>query len=160
MYRGTLRMVLGLAVLALAGLGGPGTAGEEKGHKHGGPMMACARACADCTLECESCARHCAMLVLKGEKKHFHTMATCIDCGDICAVAGRVVARGGPMSATICDSCARACDDCGKACETSGPADEHMKRCAKACRVCAKACREMLKHTGHHDHDKTKVKGG
>ena len=157
MYRNACRVILGLAVLALAGLAGPATGGEEKGHKHGGPMAASARACAHCMLECESCARHCAMLVAKGEKKHIHTLGTCADCGDICGVAAKVVARGGPISVPICRSCATACDICGKACETVGPDDEHMKRCAKACRDCAKACRDMIKHAGHEHKEKAKT---
>jgi hypothetical protein len=100
-------------------------------------------------MECESCAKHCAGLLAKGEKKHLKTLGTCADCGDFCALAARVVSRRGPLVATTCEACAKACDVCGKACEENGGSDEHMKRCAKECRACEKACREMLAHIGH-----------
>jgi hypothetical protein len=112
-------------------------------------MHKCAKACADCMLECDSCAHHCAKLVLKGEKKHARTMATCVDCGTVCGAAAQIVARHGPLAVTICESCAKSCDTCGKACREVGPDDDHMKRCAKACEDCAKACRDMIRHAGH-----------
>jgi hypothetical protein len=126
---------------------------DHKGHMHDKHFDHCAKECARCMLECESCARHCADLLSKGDKKHFKTLGTCADCGDFCALAARIVARRGPTAVTTCEACAKVCDICAKACEEY-PNDEHMKRCAKACRDCAKACREMVKHAGHHhDHD-------
>jgi hypothetical protein len=119
---------------------------EAKHEAHG--IHHCAHECARCMLECESCARHCADMVRRGEVKHEKTLGTCADCGDVCAVAAKVVARQGPMATTICEACATACETCAKACEEF-PADEHMKRCAKACRDCGKACREMIKHAHH-----------
>jgi hypothetical protein len=154
----TRRIVLGalLAVaLVVAGRHGQAVLAGDKDHKEHEQFHKCAKACAHCMLECESCARHCAHLVAGGEKKHARTLATCTDCGDFCALAAKVVARQGPTAGTTCEACAKVCDVCGKACEEVGPRDEHMKRCARECRECARACREMVKHLGHH-HDKGK----
>jgi hypothetical protein len=113
----------------------------------------CAHECARCMLECESCARHCADMLRRGDSKHEKTLGTCADCGDICGVAAKSVARRGPMATTICEACATVCDRCASACEEF-PTDEHMKKCGKACRDCGKACREMIKHGGEHEGSK------
>jgi hypothetical protein len=136
-----------LTALALAGLSLLGARADTKpaDDPHHGHFMECARACADCMRECESCAHHCANLLADGKKDHFRSMALCIDCGDACAVAGKLAARGGPLAGPICEACAKACDVCGDECKRF-PDDEHMTKCAKACVDCAKACRDMLKH--------------
>jgi hypothetical protein len=118
---------------------------KSSGHEHKAHFDACAKACADCMRECESCARHCAEQLAAGNKEHGRTLGACADCADVCASAAKIVARQGPLSAAICESCAKVCDECGAACEKFSD-DAHMKRCAKECRDCAKACREMLKH--------------
>jgi len=107
-------------------------------------MDACMKACARCAKECESCFTHCTNLVAEGKKEHLRTLRTCNDCGDMCAMAGKLVARGGPFMNAMCEACAKACDGCGAECAKS-PHDEHMTRCADACKDCAKACREMVK---------------
>jgi hypothetical protein len=142
-----MAVALGVAALALA-LGGARAQEDKKGHMHK-HFEKCAKACAVCMLECESCATHCGGLVLKGEKKHVLTLRTCLDCAEVCASAAKIVARQGPASVLVCESCAKVCDQCGAVCEKLGPDDEHMKRCAKACRDCARECREMIKHAGH-----------
>jgi hypothetical protein len=142
------RIIVSVGMLAALAFALPtgSTAPPEPKHHEG--IDACARACAHCMLECESCARHCADMIVKGEKKHEKTLGTCADCGDLCAVAGKIVARKGPFMVTACEACAKACEDCGKACAEFA-SDEHMQKCAKACRDCAKACRDMIKHAGH-----------
>jgi hypothetical protein len=150
MYRALMLGVGVVAVLALAGLGGLGAPADDRQpgspHAHG-EFEKCARACADCQLECESCFAHCSHLVAEGRKEHVRTMHTCNDCGDFCALAAKITARHGPMSVTTCEACAKVCDVCLGACEKF-PEDEHMKACAKSCRDCAKACREMIEHAG------------
>lgn len=138
------RHLLGLLALAAFAVA-PGYGDENKHHAH---FAACAKACADCQNSCASCQAHCANLVADGKKEHLATMQLCADCTDVCAAAAKIVSRGGPMAALICEPCAKACDVCGAACEKH-PNDEHMKACARSCRECAKACREMLKHVGH-----------
>ena len=125
----------------------PAKKSEKSDDHHGRHFDTCAKACADCQLECHSCDHHCEDLVAAGKKEHVKTMKLCADCGDICAVAANIVARHGTLSATVCDACAKACDECGKACAQFTD-DEHMKKCADECKKCATACREMVKHAG------------
>lgn len=120
----------------------------ETGHeKHAAHFDACAKACADCQIECHKCSHHCAMLTADGKKDHIETLRFCVDCGDICASAANIMARRGILAATVCRSCIEACEKCAKACEKF-PDDKHMKACADECKKCAKACREMLEHIG------------
>jgi hypothetical protein len=123
---------------------------EHHGHAHD-VMEECAEECSECARECSSCAAHCAKLLAAGNKEHRKTLATCLDCADICNVAAVIVSRRGPFNELICKACADACAKCGKACEAF-PKDKHMARCARACRECEKECRKMLKH-GHGEHE-------
>jgi hypothetical protein len=146
-------LTLGAVAVALAGFGAlrlP-AADEPKGHEHtqhmSSEMEKCLKECVRCAKECESCFQHCVGLVAQGKKEHVHTLRTCIDCADYCALAAKVISRHGAIVDPICDACAKACDTCGAACEKH-PTDEHMKRCAEACKDCAKACRAMVKASG------------
>ncbi len=137
---------LGISVALLMALAcGSGQADE---HKHAGHMEECAKACALCMRECESCSDHCARLLASGKIEHLATLQTCTDCADICATAAKITSRHGPMAVTICEACAKSCDTCGAACQKNAT-DKHMQECANACRTCALACREMIKHIGH-----------
>lgn len=124
-----------------------GRKSEKREDHHGLHFDRCAKACADCQIECHSCQNHCADLVAEGKKDHVKTMKLCADCGDLCAVAASIVARHGTLSTTVCEACAKACDECGKACSQFAD-DEHMKKCAQECKKCAAECREMIKHAG------------
>ena len=132
--------------MAVALVGGRLAADEPHQH-HMAEMDKCLKACADCAKECESCFRHCTMMVTQGKKEHVRTLRTCVDCGDLCALAAKLTARQGAFMGLTCEACAKACDGCGAECDKH-PNDEHMKRCAKACRECAKACREMVEMIG------------
>jgi hypothetical protein len=142
-----LLLVVFAALVGLVALAGV-EARADVDHPHGEQLMACAKACVDCQLQCSTCLDHCAGLLADGKKEHAKTMRTCADCADCCALAAKVTARGGPFAATACDACAKCCDDCAAACEKF-PDDKHMAGCAKSCRDCAKACREMIKHLSH-----------
>jgi hypothetical protein len=113
-----------------------------KHHEH---FMACAKACAACQLECDSCFAHCKHLVGEGKKEHATSVQTCVDCSEFCSLAAKLAARHSPFAIAACEGCAKACDGCAAECEKFKD-DEHMARCAKECRACAKACREMLEH--------------
>ncbi len=153
MNRRQLMGTLGAGGVALFAAGTASAAQRDQG-AHGEHFDMCAKACADCQIECQSCNHHCAQLLAEGQKQHLQTMKLCADCGDVCAAAANIVARHGALSAAICESCAKACDECGKACEKF-PDDKHMKACAEECKKCAKACREMMKHVGaHHAEEK------
>lgn len=71
-------------------------------------------------------------------------ISCCIACSEICAVVGRLTARGCctkefyEFCAKICDNCAEECgkmdDDYSKACSAAA------KKCAECCRKCQKDC--------------------
>jgi hypothetical protein len=139
-----------LAVVGVAAFAIPSTAEDRKTTVDPQKYWDCAKACDDCARLCTACATHCAQLVADGKKEHMHTLQTCQDCASICTAAGKVTARSGPFSHTICAACADACKACAAACDHHA-ADPIMKHCADECRTCEKACRAMLTHIGHHD---------
>ncbi len=119
----------------------------SKANEHHAVMEQCAKACTDCMRACNTCERHCLEMVAQGKKEHKDTVLSCGDCAAVCAVAAKIVGKGGPYAAQICDACAKVCEQCAIACEKH-PQDEHMKQCAKACRDCQKACQDMVAHAG------------
>ena len=131
---------LGLAMFLFAT-----SSGSAADDKHHAAYEACAKACNECQRVCDACSTHCATLVAEGKKDHLTTLKECQDCATYCSAAAQIVARGGPHSALICESCAKACDQCAKACEKF-PDDKHMKACAEECRKCQKECEAMVKH--------------
>jgi hypothetical protein len=148
LWRSAMRRIhAGLAVglvLALASVGGAEDQPAAP-HVHRSPVMQkCLDACLACANQCASCFVHCTNLVASGKKEHLATMKSCLDCGDLCVVAAKIISRDGALVVAACEGCAKACDACATECEKF-PSDEHMAACAKACRDCAKACREMVK---------------
>jgi hypothetical protein len=147
----TLKFVsLGVVAFAICGLMAFAQQGQtpEKMADHmerNATMQECARACSDCQRACDICAAHSTDMRQDGKKEHVTTSATCRDCATICSAAAQIVARGGPLSGLICESCASACGRCAAACETL-PGDEHMKSCAEQCRKCEKACKKVMDH--------------
>jgi hypothetical protein len=133
-----LLMVLALGVFAL-----PVNPAQAQHHKEA--FAKCAKACADCQVECDACFSHCKDLLTAGKKEHATTLQMCVDCAECCTLAAKLTARGSPFAGNACETCAKCCDECAAACEKFKD-DEHMARCAKVCRTCAAECREMLKH--------------
>jgi hypothetical protein len=136
------KISFGLVLLGLLALAQPSSSEDKPAHHE--TMQACAKACSDCQRECDMCTMHCSTLLAEGQKEHVTPLRSCQDCATICAAAAQIVARVGPYSGLICESCAKACDHCAKACDKF-PKDAHMKRCAEECRKCQKACEEMAK---------------
>ena len=120
----------GFATLAAVG---PAVAQEKKDDHHA-HFTKCARACADCQLQCDTCFSHCKDLLAQGKKEHEKTTQLCVDCADCCKLAATLTARMSPLSAEACEKFKD---------------DKHMADCAKSCRDCAKACREMIQHLKH-----------
>lgn len=118
---------------------------DEHEMHHAAHFMACAKACVECQLHCDSCFKHCLAKLTEGNKEHAKTVQSCVDCADHCKLAAALSARMSPYAKFACDGCAKTCDECAAACEKF-PDDKHMAACAKSCRDCAKACREMVKH--------------
>jgi len=136
-------MAAALAVIVLS------TAGQAVSaeHEHAEHFTKCAKVCANCQVECDSCFKHCLDLVAGGKKEHAATAQLCVDCAECCKTCSTLCARQSPLSRPMLECCAKCCDDCAAACEKF-PDDKHMATCAKSCRDCAKECREMLKHLG------------
>ena len=132
-----------LAVAVIASLGQSARAQ----HEHDEHLTKCAKVCADCQVQCDSCFKHCLDLVAGGKKEHAKTAQLCVDCGECCKACATLCARQSPLARPMLECCAKCCDECAAACEKS-PDDKHMAACAKSCRDCAKECREMLKHLG------------
>lgn len=133
-----------LAVAFLAPFG-PSVPTQSEHAEH---YLKCAKACADCQIQCDSCFKYCLTLVTDGKKEHAKTVQLCADCGECCKTCSTLCAREGTLARHMQECCAKCCDECATACEaTSG--DEHMATCAKSCRDCAKSCREMFKQLGN-----------
>jgi hypothetical protein len=137
--------VLGAGAAGLTAFAGSGVSADEPHGKHAEHFNQCAKACAECLLDCDSCYHHCAGLVVEGHKDHAKTMKLCVDCGEICSAAAKLAARQSVLATILCEACAKACDECKAACEKY-PDDKIMAKCAKACHDCADACREMIKN--------------
>jgi hypothetical protein len=132
-----------LAVAVIAPLGSLARAQ----HEHAEHFMECSKACADCQLQCDSCFKHCLMLLAGGKKEHATTAQLCADCAECCKTCSTLCARQSPLARLMLESCAKCCDECAAACGKF-PDDKHMADCAKSCRDCAKECRELLAHLG------------
>jgi hypothetical protein len=142
------RDVLGLLALAAALAAGAARADDRpKAGGKGVPYEECIKECVRCAADCARCYHHCVRMTEEGHKGHARTLQTCNDCGDVCALAARVMMRQGPLSAAVCEGCARACEECGRECDRH-PDDEVMRRCAQACKDCARACRDMVRQAG------------
>ena len=70
-----------------------------------------------------------------------------LDCADVCAATGKVLAR--PTSDTaliraLVEVCRDASVRCAEECEKHAEMHEHCRVCAKACRRCEQACSALL----------------
>jgi hypothetical protein len=132
---------LTVAVLTPLGL----SAGAE--HEPAEHFLKCAKACADCQLQCDSCFSHCLKLLADGKKDHAKSAQLCADCPECCKSCSTLSARQSLLARPMVECCAMCCDECAAACGKF-PDDGHMAACATACRECAQECRELLKHVG------------
>jgi hypothetical protein len=134
------------AALAVAVVAPLGTSARAQ-HEHNEHFLKCARACADCQLQCDSCFTHCLTLLADGQKDHAKAAQLCADCPECCKACSTLCARQSPLARHMLECCATCCDECAAACGKF-PDDKHMAACATSCRECAKECRELLKHLG------------
>lgn len=141
MVRSLSIVFIGLAVAAFS----PSAAVAAEHGEHAEHFMKCAKVCADCQLECDSCFKHCLTLTAGGNKEHAKTAQLCVDCAECCKACATLCARQSPLAKPMLECCEKCCKECAAACEKF-PDDKHMAACAKKCRDCAKECGEMLKH--------------
>ncbi|MBS0272124.1 MAG: four-helix bundle copper-binding protein [Proteobacteria bacterium] len=95
----------------------------------------CIDACFECVKACERCA--CEGYKTSKECTSAHDLAT--TCADICALVGRLTAKGLCCS-DLYELCANYCEDCARKCEKID--HEYAKACAAAAKKCAEACRQ------------------
>lgn len=111
----------------------------------GSITAACVEACFECVQTCTACADACV-----AEKDA--DMRTCIrlnlDCADVCATTGRLLARASHTDAAMLraqvEACRAACKACGDECGRHADRMQHCAVCAEACRRCEEACARML----------------
>jgi hypothetical protein len=105
-------------------------------------------ATAACAQTCTACADACL------REKDLDAMRACIladlDCADLCATTGRLLARSGGAQAGVTratlNACIAACHLCADECARHAQRHEHCRVCAQACRDCEDACRDLLQH--------------
>ena len=111
----------------------------------GDEAFALVTAAAECTATCTACADACL------QEDDPAPMRKCIrfnlDCADICAATGRLIARPGKQDPGTLraqlGACATACRACADECQQHGDDMEHCAICAESCRACADACDRM-----------------
>lgn len=114
-------------------------AGEE--------AYALVEAAAECARACTTCADACL------EEQDPTALRRCIrtnlDCADVTAATGAIIARPGAQSPELLRSqlaaCAAACRSCAEECDRHADEMEHCGICAESCRACADACDRMGK---------------
>lgn len=111
----------------------------------GDEALACILACAECAATCTTCADACLT------EENAHELTLCVklnlDCADICALTGRLIARPSrrdePTLEAMLEACATACRACAEECTKHADHMEHCRICAEACHACADACEAM-----------------
>ena len=147
MDRRELLGVLGATAAGLAAV--TGAKAQDEVGRHGHIHERCAEACVDCEKHCNRGFHHCYRQVQAGKQEHAKAMHLCVDCGDVCSTAGKLVARMSPLMVQTCRACAESCVACCAVCEKLN--DPEMKGVIESLRKCAEACREMVKAMGGHD---------
>ena len=102
-------------------------------------------ATAECGANCTTCADACL------EEEDPASLRSCIranlDCAELCAVTGRLIARPGAQDADTLnaqlEACATACRACAAECDRHADSIQHCAICAEACKACARACDRM-----------------
>lgn len=111
----------------------------------GDEAQACIEACAECAATCTICADAC--LAEKNVQHLVQCVRLNLDCADICAITGRLIARPSrrdePTLEAVLKACTAACRACAEECGRHGEHMEHCRVCAESCRKCADACERM-----------------
>jgi hypothetical protein len=92
-----------------------------------------------CVEACNKCTSH--LKSIKGNTDSEHSILS-QDCGDICALTAKMIARRSEYTKNMIKSCVELCDACEEAC--SGMRSAECKNCADACRTCADECLKFI----------------
>lgn len=151
MERRELLGALGATAAGIAAFAGASRTGTAEAHDvKDDAHSKCAEACVDCSKHCNEGFHHCYKMVAEGKAAHAKTMHLLVDCGDICATSGKLVARMSPLMVHTCDACAECCEDTLAAVEKMN--DPEMKEVMNALKTCIGTCKEMVKSMGGHAH--------
>lgn len=113
----------------------------------GDEAFALVTAAAECAHVCTTCADACL------EEPDPSALRKCIrlnlDCAEISATTGRLIARPAEQDQTTLraqlEACAAVCRSCAEECDQHAEKHEHCRICAESCRACADACDRMTK---------------
>lgn len=112
----------------------------------GDEAFALIRAAAECTHACIACADAC--LSEDDPAPLRRCVRIDLDCADITAATGRLLARPGEQDRELLraqlEACATACRTCADECDQHAERMEHCRICAESCRACAEACDTMM----------------
>lgn len=114
---------------------------HQQHHSPSKEMMACMKACSECSLTCTRCSHHC--LGMGGEHASQGHQGIMRDCVEICMLAASFMGRASAHAAHVCKECAEICGRCAESCERLAEGDKMMTECAQACRKCAESCEQM-----------------
>ena len=112
-------------------------------------LARCIEECFTCEATCTSCAD--ASLGENDIAELVISIRDCLDCADVCAATGRILARQAsdgayPRAALVV--CVQACRVCAEECERHAAHHEHCRLCAEECRRCEDVCNEVLRLLG------------
>jgi hypothetical protein len=114
----------------------------------GDAALRCAYECAQCEMVCTTCADACL------SEETVSELTLCIrlnlDCADVCAATGRMIARAShgdmPSLRAQLQACRTICAACRDECRKHAKMGmEHCGVCADTCDTCMRACDEMIK---------------
>ena len=112
-------------------------------------LARCIEECFTCEAVCTSCAD--ASLGEDDIGELVGCIRDAVDCADVCAATGRILARqasGGAYLRPALDVCTQACRVCAEECERHAQHHEHCRLCAEECRRCEDVCNEVLRLLG------------
>jgi hypothetical protein len=81
-------------------------------HEHAEHFMKCAKVCADCQVQCDSCFKHCLTRLAEDKKEHAKTAQLCADNSECCKTCSSLCARESPLANPMLECCAKCCDEC------------------------------------------------
>lgn len=138
--------VLGATAAGLTAVGGSAAVAQQ--HHQDNIHEECAEACVTCAKVCNQGFHHCYKKVTEGQKEHAKSMHLLADCGDICATAGKLVARMSPLMVHTCAACGASCEDTLKVVQAIH--DDEMRETIQTLQKCRDTCREMVRQMGGH----------
>jgi hypothetical protein len=109
-------------------------------------IVRCVQECVNCAQACTMCAD--ASLVGPEPVNRAGLTNAAANCGEVAALAARVVSRGtgrdDRLTTAVLRACVEACRVCHDECRVHALDHEYCRVCGEACRRCARECRALL----------------